>query len=44
MDELAELMGHKDTSTTEKYIQFMNKFDEQLRVAQSKNNKINKGW
>ena len=42
MDELAELMGHKDTSTTEKYIQFMNKFDEQLRVAQSKNNKINK--
>ncbi|AZG36411.1 tyrosine-type recombinase/integrase [Shewanella psychromarinicola] len=44
MDELAELMGHKDTSTTEKYIKFMNKFDEQLRVAQSKNNKINKGW
>jgi len=43
MDELASLMGHKSTTTTEKYIQFMNKFDEQLRVAKSKNNKINKG-
>ncbi|RTR38929.1 site-specific integrase [Shewanella canadensis] len=44
MDELAELMGHASTATTEKYIKFMNKFDEQLRVAKSKNNKINKGW
>ncbi|EAP93699.1 tyrosine-type recombinase/integrase [Vibrio splendidus] len=43
MDELALLMGHSSTSTTEKYIKFMNKFDEQLRVAESKNNKINKG-
>jgi len=43
MDELASLMGHKSTTTTEKYIKFMNKFDEQLRVAKSKNNKINKG-
>lgn len=44
MDELASLMGHSSTATTEKYIKFMNKFDEQLRVAESKNNKINKGW
>ncbi|HDY7974293.1 TPA: site-specific integrase [Vibrio vulnificus] len=44
MDELAELMGHVSTSTTEKYIKFMNKLDNQLRVAMSKNNKINGGW
>lgn len=44
MDELAELMGHASTSTTEKYIKFMNKFDDQLRVSMSKNNKINGGW
>ncbi|TFH92010.1 tyrosine-type recombinase/integrase [Vibrio ouci] len=44
MDELAELMGHASTSTTEIYIKFMNKFDEQLRVAESKNNKINERW
>ncbi len=44
MNELALLMGHSSTSTTEKYIKFMNKFDEQLRVAESKNNMINKGW
>ncbi|ANQ17719.1 tyrosine-type recombinase/integrase [Vibrio natriegens] len=44
MEELATLMGHTSTSTTEKYIKFMNKFDEQLRVAMSKNNKINGGW
>ncbi|MEZ9129315.1 tyrosine-type recombinase/integrase [Vibrio splendidus] len=44
MDELAELMGHASTSTTEKYIKFMNKLDDQLRVAKSKNNKINGGW
>ncbi|MGR5235546.1 tyrosine-type recombinase/integrase [Vibrio alfacsensis] len=43
MDELALLMGHESTATTEKYIKFMNKFDEQLRIAESKNNKINKG-
>lgn len=44
MDELALIMGHESTATTEKYIKFMNKFDEQLRVAESKNSKINKGW
>lgn len=44
MDELAMLMGHASTSTTEKYIKFMNKLDDQLRVAMSKNNKINGGW
>ena len=44
MDELAELMGHASTSTTEKYIKFMNKLDDQLGVAKSKNNKINGGW
>jgi integrase len=44
MDELAELMGHVSTSTTEKYIRFMNKYDDQLRVANSKNNKISGGW
>jgi integrase len=44
MDELAELMGHADTSTTEKYIKFMNKYDDQLIVAKSKNNRISGGW
>ena len=44
MDELKELMGHESTSTTEKYIKFMNKLDDQLIVAMSKNNKINGGW
>ncbi|MGF1754742.1 site-specific integrase [Vibrio makurazakiensis] len=44
MDELANLMGHASTSMTEKYIKFMNKLDDQLRVAMSKNNKINGGW
>ncbi|MEZ8130172.1 tyrosine-type recombinase/integrase [Enterovibrio norvegicus] len=43
MDELADLLGHTSTSTTEKYIKFMNKFDEQLQVAASKNHKINGG-
>ena len=42
MGELAELMGHTYTSTTEKYIKFMNKRDVQLRVAKNKNNKINR--
>ncbi|CAK2645245.1 Integrase [Vibrio crassostreae] len=44
MDELATLMGHEDTAITEKYIKFMEKRDEQLKVAESKNNKINEGW
>jgi integrase len=44
LDELAELMGHASTSMTEKYIKFMNKLDDQLNVAMSKNNKINGGW
>nr|WP_239480538.1 site-specific integrase [Parashewanella hymeniacidonis] len=44
MDELASLMGHSSTATTEKYIKFMNKLDDQLRVAMNKNNKINGGW
>ncbi|MYM57893.1 tyrosine-type recombinase/integrase [Vibrio sp. OCN044] len=44
MGELAMLMGHSSTSTTEKYIKFINKLDDQLRVAMSKNNKINGGW
>ncbi|CAK1734348.1 tyrosine-type recombinase/integrase [Vibrio crassostreae] len=44
MDELALLMGHSSTATTEKYIKLMNKFNDQLRVAMSKNNKINGGW
>ncbi|MEZ8113546.1 tyrosine-type recombinase/integrase [Vibrio splendidus] len=44
MDELKELMGHSSTSITEKYIKYMNKLDDQLRVAMSKNNKINGGW
>jgi integrase len=44
MDELAVLMGHASTSTTEKYIKFMNKLDDQLKIAMRKNNKINGGW
>ncbi|MDK9758798.1 tyrosine-type recombinase/integrase, partial [Vibrio sp. D173a] len=44
MDELAVLMGHASTSTTEKYIKFMNKLDYQLKIAMSKNNKINGDW
>ncbi|HHX8287284.1 TPA: tyrosine-type recombinase/integrase [Vibrio diabolicus] len=44
MDELATLMGHSSTSTTEKYIKFMNQRDEQLRLAESKNKKINGRW
>lgn len=44
MDELAELMGHASTSTTEKYIMFMNKVDDQIRTAKLKNRKINGGW
>lgn len=44
MDELAELMGHASTSTTEKYIKFMNQLDDQINMAKSKNRKINGGW
>jgi integrase len=44
MDELAELMGHASTRTTQKYVTFMDKRDNQLNGAKSKNNKINGGW
>jgi integrase len=44
MDELALLMGHASTSTTEKYIKFMNKLDDQINMAKAKNRKINGGW
>ncbi|WP_146492479.1 tyrosine-type recombinase/integrase [Vibrio sp. T20] len=44
MDELANLMGHASTSTTEKYIKFMNKLDDQINMAKAKNRKINGGW
>ncbi len=44
MDELAQLMGHARTSTTEKYIKYMNKLDDQISMAKAKNRKINGGW
>ncbi|MFV8432942.1 tyrosine-type recombinase/integrase [Vibrio owensii] len=44
MDELAQLMGHASTSTTEKYIQYMNKLYDQINMAKTKNRKINGGW
>ncbi|EJG2018281.1 tyrosine-type recombinase/integrase [Vibrio parahaemolyticus] len=44
MDELATHMGHVSTSTTEKYIKFMKKLDDQIRTAKAKNRKINGGW
>nr|WP_235800541.1 site-specific integrase [Vibrio lentus] len=44
MGDLAELMGHASTSTTEKYIQYMNKLDDQINTAKAKNRKINGGW
>lgn len=44
MDELALLMGHESTSTTEKYIKYMNKLDDQISMAKAKNRKINGGW
>ncbi|HDZ3776247.1 TPA: site-specific integrase [Vibrio cholerae] len=44
MDELAKLMGHASTSTTEKYIKLMNKLDDQINMAKAKNRKINGGW
>ncbi len=36
MGDLAELMGHASTSTTEKYIQYMNKLDDQINTAKGK--------
>lgn len=44
IDELAELMGHESTKTTEKYIKFMNEYESKLRAAKRKNNKLNGGW
>lgn len=44
MEELATLMGHANTSTTEKYIKYMNKLDDQINMAKAKNRKINGGW
>lgn len=44
MDELAVLMGHTSTSTTEKYIKYINKLDDQINIAKAKNRKINGGW
>ncbi|ELR67168.1 MutL protein [Photobacterium marinum] len=44
MDELAELMGHEETSTTEKYIKYMNQEASQLVVAKRKNEKLQRGW
>lgn len=41
MDELALLMGHANTSTTEKYIKYMNKMDDQINMAKAKNRKMN---
>lgn len=43
MDELAELMGHSSTSTTEKYVKFMNEEHSQRSAARHKNNKFNTG-
>lgn len=44
MGELALLMGHSDTSTTEKYVKFMNEEASQHSAAKRKNNKMNGGW
>ncbi|WP_418356956.1 tyrosine-type recombinase/integrase [Shewanella basaltis] len=44
MGDLADLMGHASTSTTEKYIKYMNKQDEQVNMAKAKNRKINGDW
>ena len=44
MDELKELMGHSSTSITEKYIKYMNKLDDQISMAKTKNRKINGVW
>ncbi|EJG0884308.1 tyrosine-type recombinase/integrase [Vibrio parahaemolyticus] len=44
MGELADLMGHADTSMTEKYVKFMNEEVSQRSAAKRKNNKFNGGW
>ncbi|WP_419184206.1 tyrosine-type recombinase/integrase [Vibrio harveyi] len=44
MGDLALLMGHFDTSVTEKYVSFMNEEASQQSAAKRKNNKINGGW
>lgn len=44
MSELANLMGHKSTATTEKYVILMNENTSQRSAAKRKNNKINGGW
>jgi len=37
MGELASLMGHESTKTTEKYINFMNNLARKLGYASNKN-------
>ena len=44
MNELANLMGHENTATTEKYVKLMNEETSQRSAAKRKNNKINGGW
>lgn len=44
MNELANLMGHESTATTEKYVKLMNEDTSQRSTAKRKNNKINGGW
>lgn len=44
MNELATLMGHSDTSTTEKYVKFMNEEASQRSAAKRKNNNLNGRW
>jgi hypothetical protein len=43
MDELADLMGHNSTVTTEKYVKYLNRRKSQLAVAKKKNNRIQGG-
>ncbi len=43
-DELAELMGHSDTSIIEKYVKSINEYDSQRSAAKRKNNKLNGVW
>ena len=43
MDELADLMGHESTATTEKYVKYLNRRKSQLAVAKKKNNRIQRG-
>ncbi|MEZ9820313.1 tyrosine-type recombinase/integrase [Shewanella sp. 10N.286.45.A1] len=44
MNELASLMGHENTATTEKYVKLMNEVTSQHSAAKRKNNKFNGGW